>query len=108
MGERYSLVLASHVKRILLWELSPEWRLDFLKHLEKMADGTLTADVLALVEPMDDEGAELLNEARKLGYGPFRPNMFTVLDQKFEVFAALNPSLKLAVDEMNRPWKASA
>jgi hypothetical protein len=108
MGHRYTLVLASHVKRILQGELPPQWRLEFLNHLEKMVDSVLTADIIALVEPMDDEGAELLEEARKLGYDPRGPNMFNVLDQKFDIFAALNPSLQRACDAACQPWSKSA
>jgi hypothetical protein len=69
----------------------------------------LTPAIIAMVDPIDEKGLEIVEEARKLGYGPLPPNMFTVLDQKFEVFAALNPSLQAAYDEACRPWmKASA
>jgi hypothetical protein len=108
MGHQYTLVLASHLKWVLRAELSPQWRLEFLDHLEKMVDGTLTPAVLALVEPIDEKGLEILDEARKLGYGPLPPNLFTVLAQKFEIFAQLNPSLQRAYDEAVRPWSKSA
>jgi hypothetical protein len=104
MGHRYSLILISHVKVVLQHELSPEWRLQFLEHLEKMQDGALTPAVIALVEPMDKQGMELLEEARKLGYRGSPPNFFTVLDKKFDAFALLNPSLVRAYDEACRPW----
>jgi hypothetical protein len=47
---------------------------------------------------MDEQGVELLDEARKLGYGCLPPNMFHTLYEKFDVFAALNPSLQRAYD----------
>jgi hypothetical protein len=109
VGHRWTLVIASHVKWVLRGELSPQWRLEFLGHLEKMTDSILTPAIIAMVDPIDEKGLEIVEEARKLGYGPLPPNMFTVLDQKFEVFAALNPSLQAAYDEACRPWmKASA
>jgi hypothetical protein len=104
IGARYTLVLASHVKWVLQNELDPQWRLTFLDHLDKMTDDVLTSHILAMVEPMDPAGREILEEARKLGYKT-RPNMFTVLDQKFEVFAALNPSLQRACEEIERPLR---
>jgi hypothetical protein len=50
---------------------------------------------------------ELIEEARKLGYRGFGENFFTVLYKKFDVFAALNPSLVRAYDEACRPWGAT-
>jgi hypothetical protein len=114
MGHRYTLVMASVTKWCLQSEMPPDMRLDFLSHLEKMVDGTLTPAVIALVEPIDKEGLELYSEAMKLGTDQIfstpgrQPNAFDVLHQKFDVFAALNPSLRAAYDEACRPWKQSA
>ncbi|MBR0936686.1 hypothetical protein [Bradyrhizobium jicamae] len=110
MGHTYTLVMASVTKRALQGEMPTEMRLMFLDHLEKMTDGTLTPAVISMVEPIDDKGYELYQEAAKLGYGRDgrSPNFFTVLHQKFDVFAALNPSLQRAYDEACRPWRRSA
>jgi hypothetical protein len=114
MGHRYTLVLASVTKWCLQSEMPPNMRLDFLSHLEKMVDGTLTPAVIALVEPIDQKGLELYSEAMKLGPGVTfsasgrQPNAFDVLHQKFEVFASLNPSLQRACDEACRPWTKCA
>ena len=108
MGHKWTLVMASAAKWALRSEMSPEMRLQFLAHLEKMTDQVLTPAVIALVEPMDAKGRELFDEAKKLGYGPSGPNFFSVLDQKFDVFAALNPSLRAAYDEACRPWTKAA
>ncbi len=97
-GHRYTLVMASLTKRALKTEMPAEMRLEFLGHLEKMSDSVLTSEVLSIVEPMDDKSYELYEEAAKLGYGPRYPNVFTVLDQKFDVFATLNPSIHAARD----------
>jgi len=114
-GHVYTLVMASHLKRVLQGEMSADWRLTFLSHLEKMVDQTLTPEILAMVEPMDEGGAELFNEAAKLGFKVViepgvgrRPDAFDVLYQKFDVFAALNPSLRRAYDEVCRPWLRAA
>src|ERR1700741_4806071 len=100
MGHRYTLVMASLTKWALQGsDMPPEMRLEFLGHLEKMTDQVLTPAVIALVEPMDAKGWEIYHEAQKLGYGHSRPNLFDVLYQKFDLFAALNPSLQRAYDE---------
>lgn len=107
MGHRYTLVFASVTKWALQGEMPTEMRLDFLSHLEKMTDNVLTPEIIAMVEPIDKDGLELYTEAVKLGYGG-SPDAFSVLDQKFDVFAALNPSLRRAYDEACRPWRKSA
>ena len=97
-GHQYTLVCASMAKSALLSEMPPEMCLEFLGHLEKMVDQTLTPTVIAMVEPMCDQAMQLVKEANKLGY-------FAALDlyaNKFDVFAALNPSLRAAYDEAAR------
>lgn len=96
-GHRHVLVCASLAKRALQAEMPAEMRLDFLSHLERMVDQWLTSEVIAMVEPMDNRGYELFSEARKLGYLN-RPSCLDVVAQKFDVFAALNPSLQRAYD----------
>ncbi|MCK1627837.1 hypothetical protein IVA98_32945 [Bradyrhizobium sp. 160] len=96
-GHRYTLVMASLTKRCLQGKLPAEMRLEFLQHLEKMTDTWLTPEVIAIVEPMEAKGIELSEEARKLGWKG-RPNALDVFAQKFDVFAALNPSLQRAYD----------
>jgi hypothetical protein len=107
-GHRYTLVMASLTKMALQTEMPPEMRLEFLGHLENITDQVLTPEVIALVQPMDKAGYELYEEAAKLGFGPRGPNLFTVLDRKFDVFAALNPSLRDAIDDAWRPREQSA
>lgn len=104
-GHIYTLVFVSVVKRWLRSEMSADIRLEFLQHLDKMTDQWLTPGVFALVEPIDDKGQELFDEAAKLGFEiVFEPGVgrridaFDVLYEKFDVFAALNPSLQTAHD----------
>jgi hypothetical protein len=97
-GYQYTLVCVSLTKWALQSEMPAEMRLEFLGHLEKMIAGPLTPDIIAMVEPMCDRGLQLSSEAQKLGH-------FKALDvyaDKFEVFAALNPSLQAAYDEAFR------
>jgi hypothetical protein len=109
-GETYSLVLASLAKSALQGAMSPEMRLEFLGHLEKMTDGVLTPEIISIVEPMDARGWEIYLEAAKLGFShrPGVPCAFDVLYAKFDLFCALNPSLQRAYDEACRPWQRSA
>src|ERR1700761_6331782 len=104
MGHKYTLVMISVAKKCLRGEMTPDVRLKFLGYLEKFTDNVLTPEIIALVEPIDEKGSELYQEAMKLGFGMKSPNAFNILDQKFDVLATLNPSLKLAYDEACRPW----
>ncbi|TQF28786.1 hypothetical protein [Bradyrhizobium sp. UNPA324] len=95
-GHKYTLVCASLAKHALTAEdMPPAMRLQFLTYLERMVDQWLTPEVIAMVEPMDDKGLELSKEAGKLGYKG-RPSALDVYAEKFDVFAALNPSLQRA------------
>ncbi|RXG86493.1 hypothetical protein [Bradyrhizobium zhanjiangense] len=96
-GHRYTLVLVSLTKRCLQAEMPAEMRLQFLQHLDKMTDQWITPGVIAIIEPMDEKGLELSKEAEKLGYDG-RPSALDVYAEKFDVFAALNPSLQRAYD----------
>ncbi|MCW2219508.1 hypothetical protein M2232_003040 [Bradyrhizobium japonicum] len=87
----------SVAKRALQGEMPADMRLDFLTHLEKMIDNVVTAEIIAMIEPMDDDGYELFREIQKLGYGPM-PNALDMLAKKFDVFARCNPSLRRAYD----------
>jgi hypothetical protein len=103
-GHQYTLVCVSLTKLALQSEMPPEMRLEFLGHLEKMVDQTLTPAVIAMVEPMCERGYELSREAVKLGH-------FKALDvyaDKFDVFAALNPSLHVACEAACSPLARSA
>jgi hypothetical protein len=100
-GHKYTLVCASLAKSALRGTMPAEMRLEFLKHLDKMCDRVLTPEVIAMVEPMCDKALQISQEASKLG-------KFKALDvyaDKFDVFAALNPSLQKACDEADRPWR---
>jgi hypothetical protein len=94
-GYKYTLVLASVTKRVLLQQMPENYRLEFLGHLEKMTHGEqwLTAEMIAAVEPMDDKGEEIAAEIRKVG----PQKALDVYAETFTVFATLNPSLIAAL-----------
>ena len=87
-GHKYTLVCVSLTKKCLQAKMPAEMRLEFLQHLEKMADVTLTPAVIAAVEPMCDGAYEIVREAQKPG-----PKALDVYADKFDAFATLNPSL---------------
>ena len=88
-GYKYTLVLASITKRILLQEMPESYRFEFLRHLEKMVDTWLTPEMIAALDPMDDKGEEVAREIRKVG-----PNKaLDVYADTFVLLASLNPSL---------------
>jgi hypothetical protein len=91
-GHKYVVVSASITKRCLQGEMPADMRLQFLQHLEKMSDQVLTAEKIARIEPICDAGYQIVQEAMKLG--PYKA--LDVYADKFEVFAALNPSLRIA------------
>ncbi|WP_316196863.1 hypothetical protein [Bradyrhizobium sp. SZCCHNS3053] len=93
-GHKSALVLVSVTKLALKGEMPAAMRLEFLDHLSKMCDGLITDQAIALVEPMDERGWEIVSEAMKLG----PKKALDVYADKFHVFAALNPSLHLAAE----------
>jgi hypothetical protein len=90
-GVAYTLVLASLTKRWLAEEMTAEYRMKFLTHLDKMTtrDIWLTAEMIGALEPMCDRGYEIVREAHKLGAN----KSLDVFADVFATFAVLNPSL---------------
>jgi hypothetical protein len=90
-GHKYTLVLASVIKRLLLKETPAEFRIKFLTHLEKMTtrDIWITAEMIGNIQPMCDKGYEIVREAQKLG----AKKSLDVFAEVFSTFAVLNPSL---------------
>lgn len=92
-GVKYTLVLAAVAKRMLATDIPSDFRLEFLQHLEKMLDTFITREMIAAVEPLNDQGYELYREAGKV-----EPKKR--LDMYAEIFtplAVLNPSLIAAI-----------
>src|SRR5260221_7092564 len=67
VGHRWTLVVISETKRLLLMELSAAHRLRFLEFLDHCTDTFLTTEAIAAIEPICDEAYEMVTEARKLG-----------------------------------------
>jgi hypothetical protein len=99
-GHKYSMVCASITKWALQSEMPAEMRLEFLQHLDKMTDHFLTPEIIAMIEPLSKDSFEIVQEARKLSPG----KALDVYADKFDVFAALNPSFIEAVKRANRRW----
>jgi hypothetical protein len=81
------------------------YRLKFLEWLNRCDETWLSREIIAAVDPMDDDGYEILREAMKLGAK-------TALDvvarwEVFSAFVALNPSLLTAIKMPNRFRKDS-
>jgi hypothetical protein len=96
-GYKYTLVLASVVKRALRGEMPENYRLQFLGHLEKMTQGEnanwLNSDMIAAIDPMDDKGEEIATQIRKVG----PQKALDVYADTFALLASLNPSLIAAL-----------
>lgn len=89
IGLRYVLVTIAEVKWFLSTEIPAEYRLKFLEFIDRHTD-MFTAEALALVEPMNAEGLEILKEARKLG----KKWLDIVASwEVFNAFIVLNPSM---------------
>lgn len=91
-GHQYTLVMISITKLCLKGEIPPDMRLKFLQHLDKMCDQVITPEVIASIEPMCEDAYEIVQEAIKLG----PKKALDVYADKFEVFATLNPTLRIA------------
>jgi hypothetical protein len=92
IGERCSLVFISLVKRMLAHEIDPAYRLRFLEWLEARHQ---TPDMIAAVNPMCDDGYNLLREAMKLGAKQALDVVSRL--EVFTAFAALNPGMLTAI-----------
>ena len=93
-GHLYMFVSISLIKRVLAEDIPAEYRLKFLEYLDKMtayesSASWLNADMIAAIEPMDDRGYELVQEAQKLGPS----KALDTYAKFFWTFAGLNPSL---------------
>jgi hypothetical protein len=102
-GHKYTLVFVSLVKRLLVDEMEPAYRLRFLEWLDKCADTWLRPDMVAVIEPMCADGYEMVREAQKLGAG----KMFDVFArwEVFNAFVALNPSILAAIKLPPPGWE---
>jgi hypothetical protein len=107
-GHRWTLVVISETKRLLLMDLSAAHRLRFLEFLDHCTGTFLTAEAVSIIDPMCDEAYEMVEEARRLGAAK-------ALDvfarwEVFNAFVALNPSLLSAIKICNnrprRPFAA--
>jgi hypothetical protein len=98
IGYRYVLVSIAEVKWFLKETIPAEYRLKFLEFIDSHAD-MFTPEAIALLDPMNDEGREMLKEARKLG-----KKWLDVVArwEVFNAFIALNPSMMTAL-KMPRP-----
>jgi hypothetical protein len=95
VGHRWTLVVISEIKRMLLGNIPTEHRLRFLEFLDRCTDTFLTAEAAAGIEPMCDEAYEMVKEARKLGAGKAL-DVFAKWEV-FNAFIALNPSMLAAL-----------
>jgi hypothetical protein len=96
--DRAQLVLISLVNYALQTGLSPDWRVKYLEHLDKMTGdpvgdngmrALITHKIINSIDPICDRGWELALEAQRAG--PF--GSLEIYADAFATFVALNPSL---------------
>jgi len=93
IGYLYTLVFLSELKRILKSEMPTKYRLRFLEFIDSRSD-EWPPEIIAILEPMCDAGAEIMAEAHKLG----KKQLDKIAEfEVFSAFAALNPSLLVAL-----------
>ncbi|MGJ4908869.1 hypothetical protein [Bradyrhizobium sp. HKCCYLS2033] len=96
-GQKYTLVYVSLAKMALQTEMPPDMRLQFLQSIEKSVDIWLSADMIASIAPMDERSYEIMKEIMKLDRGKpaGKRKSLDICADKFEIFAALNPTLNV-------------
>jgi len=102
VGQRYTLVLISVIKRWLQAELEAKYRLRLLEFLDRCS-GTFTREAISQIEPMCDEAFEIYKEAQKLG----AKKALDVLAEWeiFNAIVALSPSILAAIKVPRvTPW----
>jgi hypothetical protein len=96
VGHLENLVEIAYFKRALLkFSLPPDLQLRILEFIASCADGCLSAEAIAAVQPSCDTAAEILNEFNKLDP---RMRRLTWRDRDmFSLYAKMNPSLLIAL-----------
>jgi hypothetical protein len=95
IGHRYTLVFVALVKHMLAMDIPPNYRLEYLGWLDRRDEAWLSPQIIAAIEPMCEDGYELLREAMKLGH---KKGFDTIASwEVFNAFVALNPSLLTAI-----------
>jgi hypothetical protein len=105
MGHRMTLVCISIMKRYLAFEIDDFYRLKFLEYLDQWArDGNwINVEMVAAIDPICDNGYEIVQEAKKLG----TKKSLDVYAEVFPTFATLNPSL-IAALKMSPAYQSRA
>lgn len=95
IGHRYTLVFISLVKHLLAQDLPTDYRLKYLQWLDRRNERWEQPHIIAMIEPMCEDGYQLLRETVKLGPKKY----FDVIAswEVFNAFVALNPSLLSAI-----------
>ncbi|HTC04893.1 MAG TPA: hypothetical protein VK749_15930 [Xanthobacteraceae bacterium] len=100
-GYQWMLVLASLEKRLLQGDMEPGLRLRLLESLNSMIHGLITADMLAMIQPMCDTAYQIWKEAKTLDREGDQACMasFRVITswRVFNHFLKLNPSILDAI-----------
>ena len=108
VGHRYTFVFISYVKHLLAGDLPMDYRLKFLQWLDDRNERWERPEIIAAIEPMCEDGYQLLRETMKLGS---KKSLDVIASwEVFNAFVALNPSLLTAI-KMNhfpRPSRAPA
>ena len=103
-GHKLNFIIAALTKRTLqIPGIKPADRLTLLEKLNGMTDDWFTADMLAGIEPMDDTGLAIYEQARTLDPADDKTHAasFKVLATPlvFQHFVKLNPSIASAIEQ---------
>lgn len=104
---RCLLVLVSIAKRYLADGISTEFSLRFLEafeRFEKLTEGWLSAEVVAMIDPICDNGYKIWEETRPLK-NPQERNRMIEAPEVFSVLAALNPSLLRVIKHRSETYR---
>jgi hypothetical protein len=103
-GHKLNFIITALTKRTLqIPGIKPADRLTLLEKLNGMTDDWFTADMLAGIEPMDDTGIAIYEQARTLDLADDKTHAasFKVLatPSVFQHFVKLNPSIASAIEQ---------
>jgi hypothetical protein len=101
VGWRYTLVLISEAKAWLAEPCDDDFRSYTLNMFDKWCDGWLAPEMIAIVDPMPQEGREIFKEASKLPWRPAwpEPGALDLLAREdvFRSLCVINPSILAAI-----------
>jgi hypothetical protein len=94
------IVVIANTKRVLAMNPPAEFKIKYLEYFDKFTDRWLTADLIAMIEPLKPQGVSIWDEVKKLGW----QEAFNVVSRPavWSAFTALHPTFETVTKAIGR------